>query len=78
MSKPDIPQSLDFDGRNALRIEEVAERLAVTSRHVSHLIEEGTLQAVDVRSGLAGREKQRPCWRIPIESYREFVRRRLM
>ena len=36
--------SLSFEGRTALRVEEVAARLNVTSQHVLDLVEEGKIK----------------------------------
>lgn len=65
--------SLDFPGRVSLRVEEVAEKLGITSKHVTDLITEGKLQAIDVRGSGAGRA----CYRVPIEAYRDYIVRAL-
>ncbi len=65
--------SLDFPGRVSLRVEEVAAKLGLTERHVTDLIAEGKLQAMDHR----GVGAARACYRIPIESYRDYVVRSL-
>jgi excisionase family DNA binding protein len=61
--------SLDFPGRVSLRVEEVAARLNITRKHVTDLIAEGKFVALDHR-GLGSR---RATYRIPIESYRDYV-----
>lgn len=61
--------SLDFPGRAHLRVEEVAQKLGVTPKHVGELIEQGKLVALDNRSVGASRA----CYRIPIESWRNYV-----
>jgi hypothetical protein len=65
--------SLDFPGRVSLRVEEIADKLSITPQHVLDLIVEGKLQAVDVR----GEGSTRACYRVPVESYRDFVVRAL-
>lgn len=62
--------SLDFPGRTALTVDEIAERLGVTAQHVIDLVEEGALcPAVDV----AGKGASRRLLRVPVESYRNFI-----
>ncbi|QYM80262.1 hypothetical protein K0B96_06515 [Horticoccus luteus] len=61
--------SLDFPGRVSLRVEEVAVKLGITPQHVIDLIVEGKINALDVR----GLGSSRATYRIPIESYRDFV-----
>jgi len=65
--------SLDFPGRTTLRPEEVCERLGICKQHLLDLIVEGKLQAMDVRSAGA----LRACYRISVESYRDFIVRSL-
>jgi excisionase family DNA binding protein len=72
----DRPQQLDFggllfgSGRTVLCVWEVAERLSVTEQHVTDLIEEGQLQAVNVGGG------GRNFWRIPVMAYERFLKER--
>lgn len=66
--------SLDFPGRTTLYLHEVAERLGVSSRHVADLIEEGQLAAINIAGESATSRKH---YRIPVESYRQFVTVRL-
>ncbi|MCI0351227.1 MAG: helix-turn-helix domain-containing protein, partial [Acidobacteriales bacterium] len=56
--------------RRILYVREIALKLRVTEQHVSDLIEEGKLQAVNVAG--SGRKS----WRIPVESYEAFLRQR--
>lgn len=64
--------SLDFaEGRTALYLHEVAAKLGITLKHVSDLVEEGKLDAINLAS--PGNKTGRRCLRIPIESYRQFV-----
>jgi hypothetical protein len=53
----------------------VAKKLEVTTNHVADLIDEGQLEVLDV-SG-ANNKTGRRCLRIPIESYLQFVSKRL-
>lgn len=66
-------RSLDFPGRHVLTPVEVSQRLGISLPQVHALLEEGELTSIDVRSAQA----QRKTHRIPIESYRDFVVRRL-
>ena len=61
-----------FPGRKMLYVREVAEHLRITRQHVVDLIEEGNLAAVNVNS----EAEKRACWRIPVEAYEAFLRRR--
>ena len=65
--------SLDFPGRTVLRPQEIAKRLGVSDQHILNAVEEGSLQAVN----LAGAGASKRCLRIPVESYRDWVLRRL-
>jgi muconolactone delta-isomerase len=67
-----FPASLDFPGRNALTVPEIAGRLSCWPQHVHHLIESGELPAGD----LAMRGAKRTMWRVPAESYRNFLVRK--
>ena len=60
--------SLDFPGRSVLKVDEVAEKLGCTARHVLNLIEEGKLRCLN-----AGAGSLRAYYRIPIEDYRDYV-----
>lgn len=66
--------SLDFPGRTALYPFEIAERIGCHVDHVHDLVEEGQLRGVDI----SGRNNvsNRRCLRIPIESWREFIKAR--
>ncbi len=62
--------SLDFPGRTALYVFEVAQRLGISERHVIDLIEEGKLRALNI----AGQNlTDRRFYRIPAEAYRDYV-----
>jgi len=79
-SEQTIFPSLGFEGRTALRVDEVAARLNVSRNHVIHLIEDGTLRAIDVRGRMraeGGKNKTpRSCLRIPVEEYERLIRSR--
>ena len=59
-----------FGGRTVLRVQEVARRLDVTEQHVINLIDEGVLPAINVNI------RGRSLWRIPVEGFEGFLRRR--
>ena len=61
--------SLDFPGRTTLRVEEIAEKLGVTTQHILDLIDEKRLTAMDVR----GEGATRATYRVPVEAYRNYV-----
>lgn len=65
--------SLDFPGRVSLRADEVARKLGISTKHITDLITEGKLRALDVR----GARSTRACYRIPIEGYRDYIVRSL-
>lgn len=65
--------SLDFSGRGAVTLGEIARKLSFTVEHLSHLVDEGTLVALDGKS----KEVSRRALRIPLEEYRQFVLKRL-
>lgn len=67
-------ESLDFPGRQVLHPFELATRLGCSSRHIHDLIVDGQLRAIDV-SG-RGASSGRKYIRIPIESWRQFLRNR--
>ena len=64
---------LDFPGRGAVSIKEIAAKLGYTPRHVVGWIETGELGHFDGR----GRGATRQSHRIPIDYYRDFIVRRL-
>jgi len=66
--KPNL-DTLDFPGRTVLYVREVAEKLRVTDRHVTNLIEAGQLRALNVATGA------KKSWRIPVPWYRDYVKR---
>ncbi len=65
-----LPAPLLFPGRSVLYVYEVAEKLRITKEHVSSLIEEGRLEAIDVGGGT------RKSWRIPVHAYEKFLQER--
>jgi len=63
--------TLLFPGRTVLYVSEVAERLAITERHVLDLIEEGKLRAINVGGeNVSGRR----FYRIPVHWYEDYLR----
>ena len=61
--------SLEFSAeRRALTVNEIAARLGVSWQHVINLIECGRLRAINIGSGTTLHY-----YRIPVESYREFL-----
>ncbi len=64
---------LDFPGRGAVSIKEIAAKLGYTPRHVIGWVESGELGHFDGR----GRGATRASHRIPIDYYRDFIVRRL-
>lgn len=65
--------SLDFPGRTVLYVNEIAKKLGITRQQVVNLIDVGELGYLNVATD----PTTRPCRRIPIESYRNFIIRRL-
>jgi len=63
--------SLDFPGRTTLTVAEIAAKLGWGEKHVADLIAEGRLVAIDGR----GAGAKRSSYRIPAESYRDFILR---
>ena len=61
-----------FPGRSVLFVDEVARHLRITKPHVTNLIEEGSLPAINV-NGAADKRKR---WRIPVEAYLAFLKQR--
>jgi len=71
-TQPMEPPRALFPGRTVLYVPEVARHLQITRQHVVHLIEEGSLAAINVHAGAATRN----CWRIPVEAFRAFLKSR--
>jgi hypothetical protein len=70
IEKPQYPfPSLDFPGRTSLRLSEMAEKLGVSVRHLQKEVEQGVLTVLDVK----GKQATQSCWRVPVESYRDFI-----
>jgi excisionase family DNA binding protein len=67
----DLFESLKFEGRTALRPEEVAERLNVSTQHVLDLVEEGRIRAINV-AGVNLTDRR--YLRIPVEAWERFVK----
>lgn len=65
--------SLDFEGFTILTVDQIAQKLRYTPKHILNLVEQGELVAVDGKSKGVTR---RDC-RIPIENYRAFIVARL-
>jgi excisionase family DNA binding protein len=62
--------SLEFQGRQSLTVQEVAERLSVTHQHIIDLIEEGQIAAINMGGGA------RRHYRIPVSAYTAFLQAR--
>jgi hypothetical protein len=69
-------ESLDFPGRKVLFVFDIADRIGCSRRHVFELISEGHLRAVDISCRNTGTSRQ--AFRIPVESYRQFIRSRII
>lgn len=71
--KPFPFPALDFPDRSVVTVDEIAKKLQYHRRHIVHLIEDGTLPALNgKRDG-----KSQMSVRVPIESYRAFVIHRM-
>lgn len=65
--------SLDFASRSTVTLSEIAAKLGGTAEHFGHLVDDGTLVAVELSRHVGSRRMIR----IPIEEYRRFVLQRL-
>lgn len=65
--------SLDFPGRTTLTAAEIAARLGWDEKHVRDLIAEGELPGIDGK----GKGATRGSYRVPAESYRDFITARM-
>lgn len=65
--------SLDFPGRVTLLAREIAERLGYDEKHIRDLIAEGDLRGIDGK----GSGSTRGSYRVPVESYRDFIMTRM-
>ncbi len=65
--------SLDFPGRTVLYVNEIGNKLGISRQQVVNLMDCGELGYINVATD----PTTRPCRRIPIESYRNFIVRRL-
>lgn len=61
--------SLDFPGRSTLTVAEIAAKLGWTEKHVGDLVAEGELPGIDGK----GKDASRASYRVPVESYRDFI-----
>lgn len=59
---------LEFHGRSILSVQEAAERLDCTRRHICNLIDAQELAAINIGTG-----QTRTSARIPVEAFRDFV-----
>jgi hypothetical protein len=64
---------LDFPGRTTLTVAEIAAKLGWTEKHIGDLVTEGELPAING----AGKNASRGSYRIPVESYRDWVTARM-
>ena len=63
-----------FPGRTSLMVPEVAAVLEIDEKQVISLINEGMLGAVEITG--RGNKSSREHWRIPVECYDDYIRRR--
>lgn len=66
------PMALAVPDKPTLRMDEVAKLLGCSCEHVRHLIEEGTLEAIDIKSFGA----RKPAHRVMQASLLKFMRNR--
>ncbi len=59
--------------RTVLYVREVAATLHITEQHVTNLITEGRLTAVNIGNGLKSRGKNREYWRIPVSAWDAYI-----
>ena len=64
---------LDFPGRSAVSLREMADKLGVSCDLLERLVDDGTLVALD----LARRTGTRRLLRVPLDEYRRFAILRL-
>lgn len=64
---------LDFPGRGAVCVWEIAAKLGCSDQHILNLIDDGTLHPLD----LTRRTGSRRMLRIPVDEYRAYVVSRL-
>ncbi len=65
--------SLDFPAHTAITIDQMARKLNVSHNHLLNECDNGELCAVDLK----GQKASRRHVRVPIESYRSYVLRRM-
>jgi hypothetical protein len=63
-----------FPGRTSLMVPEVAAVLGIDDKQCVSLINEGLLGAVEITG--RGNRSSREHWRIPVECYDDYIRRR--
>ncbi len=64
-----------FPDRTTLGVPEIAEKLMVSTKHITNLIEDGELNAVNTSKDT---KNKRANYRIPVEAYNEFITQRLV
>lgn len=72
--------SLDFPGRSTLYPHEIEERLGISRKHFDNLVEENLMPAIDIAGDHEAPNRanqRRRYWRVPIESYRQFILTRI-
>lgn len=65
--------SLDFPGRTVLYVGEISQKLGISRQQVVNLMDCGELGYINVATD----PSTRPCRRVPVESYRNFIVRRI-
>lgn len=63
-----------FPGRTSLMVPEVGDVLEISDNQVITLIAEGLLGAIEITG--KGNKSSREHWRIPVECYDDYIRRR--
>ncbi len=66
------PILMALPNKPTLRKDEVAKIFDCSVKHVNHLLEEGSLHKIDIRSAIC----RRPAVRIVTQSVREFMEKR--
>ena len=65
--------SIDFPGRSVLYVNEISQKLGISRQQVVNLMDCGELGYINVATD----PTTRPCRRVPVKSYRNFIVRRL-
>ena len=63
-----------FPARTNLNIPEVAAVLEIDDKHLISLIQEGLMGAIEITG--KGNKSLRERWKIPVECYDDYIRRR--